>query len=99
MQLNRTVALVGKPNVGKSRLFNRLVGRRVSIVHDQPGVTRDVISEELPDFTLLDTGGIGLGGELTPEVIQAATEDQADFAIAAADLILLVTDGREVASS
>ncbi|MEL0119089.1 MAG: ribosome biogenesis GTPase Der [Opitutae bacterium] len=95
MQPNRTVALVGKPNVGKSRLFNRLVGRRVSIVHDQPGVTRDVISEELPDFTLLDTGGIGLGGELTPEIIQAATEDQADFAIAAADLILLVTDGRE----
>ena len=45
MQPNRTVALVGKPNVGKSRPFNRLVGRRVSIVHDQPGVTRDVISE------------------------------------------------------
>ena len=44
---------------------------------------------------MLDTGGIGLGGELTPEIIQAATEDQADFAIAAADLILLVTDGRE----
>ena len=95
MQLNRHSGPSWKAQCGKSRLFNRLVGRRVSIVHDQPGVTRDVISEELPDFTLLDTGGIGLGGELTPEIIQAATEDQADFAIAAADLILLVTDGRE----
>jgi GTP-binding protein len=95
MHVHRTVALVGRPNVGKSRLFNRLAGRRISIVHDQPGVTRDVISEDLEDYTLLDTGGIGLGGELTPEIIQTATEEQAQFAIAAADLVLFVTDGRE----
>ncbi len=95
MHSNRTVALVGRPNVGKSRLFNRLAGKRISIVHDQPGVTRDVISEDLDQYTLLDTGGIGLAGRLTPQIIQAATEEQANFAIAAADLILLVTDGRE----
>ena len=95
MNQNRTVALVGRPNVGKSRLFNRLAGKRISIVHDQPGVTRDVISEELDQYTLLDTGGIGLTGKMTPEIIQAATEEQADFAIAAADLILFVTDGRD----
>ncbi len=95
MNQNRTVALVGRPNVGKSRLFNRLAGKRISIVHDQPGVTRDVISEELDQYTLLDTGGIGLTGKMTPEIIQAATEEQAAFAIAAADLILFVTDGRD----
>lgn len=56
--MSRTVAIVGRPNVGKSRLFNRLAKRRISIVHDQPGVTRDVISAEIRDgdYTLLDTG-------------------------------------------
>ena len=95
MQSPRTVALVGQPNVGKSRLFNRLTNKRISIVHDQPGVTRDVISEDLGPYTLLDTGGIGLTGKLTPQIIQDATEEQVDFAIAAADLILFVTDGRK----
>ena len=80
---NRTVALVGRPNVGKSRLFNRLVSKRVSIVHDQPGVTRDVIAEEVNDghYMLLDTGGIGINPESTPEVIHQATEVQVDFAL------------------
>ena len=58
---SRTVALVGRPNVSKSRLFNRLCGRRLSIVHDMLGVTRDLISAEVrDDFVLLDTGGIGM---------------------------------------
>lgn len=91
----RTVAIVGRPNVGKSRLFNRLVRKRMSIVHDQPGITRDVVSAFVEEgaFTLLDTGGLGLkGGESTPELTKAS-ELQVDFAIAAADLILFIVDG------
>jgi GTPase len=93
----RTVAIVGRPNVGKSRLFNRLARKRISIVHDQPGVTRDVISAEIEegDYTLLDTGGLGLkGGESTAELI-AASERQVDFAMGASDLIVFVIDGLE----
>ncbi len=95
--MSRTVAIVGRPNVGKSRLFNRLARKRISIVHDQPGVTRDVISTEIADghYTLMDTGGLGLkGGETTAE-LTAASEKQVDFAIAAASLILFVVDGLE----
>ncbi|MCF3650207.1 ribosome biogenesis GTPase Der [Synoicihabitans lomoniglobus] len=95
--MSRNVAIVGRPNVGKSRLFNRLAKRRVTIVHDQPGITRDVISFDVADggYTLLDTGGLGLvGGESTAE-LTAASEQQVDFAIAAADLILFVVDGIE----
>ena len=95
--MSRTVAIVGRPNVGKSRLFNRLARKRISIVHDQPGVTRDVISTEIAEgeFTLLDTGGLGLvGDDRTTDIIKAA-ERQVDFAIASADLILFVVDGLE----
>lgn len=94
-EIPRSVAVVGRPNVGKSRLFNRLVGRRVSIVHDMPGVTRDLIAERVPvdDYLLMDTGGIGLfTEEATPKVIAAAVEEQVSFAIQAAELILFVTD-------
>ncbi len=97
-ELPRAVALVGRPNVGKSRLFNRLVGRRISIVHDQPGVTRDLIVAEVDAdrYTLMDTGGIGLfDRKLTPDDIVAAVEEQVAFAIAAASVVLLITDAAE----
>ncbi len=96
MTISRSVALVGRPNVGKSRLFNRLAGKRISIVHDQPGVTRDLVSYQLPNadggYLLMDTGGIGLAEGLSPAVIIAATEEQVDFALAAAGLVIFVTD-------
>ena len=84
--MNRIVAIVGRPNVGKSRLFNRLAGRRISIVHDQPGITRDVISAEVADggYTLLDTGGLGYEGKDTPAALTRASERQVEFAIATA---------------
>lgn len=93
--MNRIVAIVGRPNVGKSRLFNRLARKRISIVHDQAGITRDVISTEIEEdgYTLLDTGGIGLTGSDTPERITVASEKQVDFAIETAGLILFVIDG------
>ncbi|GAB4278950.1 MAG: ribosome biogenesis GTPase Der [Opitutales bacterium] len=93
MDHTRSVALVGCPNVGKSRLFNRLVGRRISIVHDQPGVTRDVITAEVGDsFLLMDTGGISMASANTPQAIAEAMEEQVDFAIQAATLVVFVTD-------
>ena len=96
MSLALSVAIVGRPNVGKSRLFNRLAGKRISIVHDRPGVTRDVvIADSSEGYTLMDTGGIGMQPEMTSVEIQDATEYQADFAIRAADLLLFVVDGRE----
>ncbi len=91
-----TVAIVGRPNVGKSALFNRLAGRRISIVLDQPGVTRDRISApskatQTP-CTLIDTGGIGGN-------IDDGFEDQvtieADVAMETADLILLIVDAQD----
>jgi GTP-binding protein len=95
--MSRTVAIVGRPNVGKSRLFNRLARKRISIVHDQPGITRDVITAEVADgaYTLLDTGGLGLKGGETTAALIAASEKQVGFAIDAADLILFVVDGLE----
>jgi GTP-binding protein len=94
------IAIVGRPNVGKSALFNRLVGQRIAIVHDEPGVTRDRISATAEwrgrAFTLLDTGGIGLWeGQKVHDVILKATMDQVQLAIDAADLIMLVVDVRE----
>ncbi len=93
----RTVAIVGRPNVGKSRLFNRLARRRIAIVHDQPGVTRDVISAEVADggYTLLDTGGIGLAAGASSAQMIAATELQAQFAIETASVILFLVDAKD----
>src|SRR5207245_4888391 len=94
------IAIVGRPNVGKSALFNRIAGRRIAIVHDQPGVTRDRISAEVDwhghPFTLVDTGGIGLlRREKANDVITKAALDQVQLAIDAADLIVLVVNVRE----
>src|SRR5438874_4388656 len=94
------IAIVGRPNVGKSALFNRLVGRRIAIVHDEPGVTRDRISAEAEwhgqSFTLVDTGGLGLlRGEKANDVIVAAAIDQVNLAIEAANAIILVVNVQE----
>lgn len=89
------VAIVGRPNVGKSTLFNRIVGERVAIVDDVPGVTRDRIygkGEWLNiEFNVIDTGGIEFGDEPFLEQIRA----QAEIAIDEADVILMVTSGRD----
>ncbi|MDB6125781.1 MAG: der [Pedosphaera sp.] len=94
------IAIVGRPNVGKSALFNRIVGRRIAIVHDQPGVTRDRVSAEAEwgghAFTLVDTGGIGLlRGEKSVDVIIKAALDQVDLAIEAAHVIILAVNVQE----
>jgi GTPase len=94
------IAIVGRPNVGKSALFNRIAGKRVAIVHDEPGVTRDRISIEAEwrghRFTLVDTGGIGLlRREKAQDAISRAAMQQVDLAIEAADLIIFVTNVRE----
>ncbi len=91
----RIVAIVGRPNVGKSRLFNRLARRRISIVHDQPGVTRDVLAVDIAEgaYNLLDTGGLGLTGGETPRQLITLSEKQVDFAIDSAQVIIFVIDG------
>ena len=94
------IAIVGRPNVGKSALFNRIVGRRIAIVHDQPGVTRDRVSAEAEfrgrPYTLVDTGGIGLvRREKSADVIVKATVEQVDLAIEAAHVIILVVNVQE----
>jgi GTP-binding protein len=94
------IAIVGRPNVGKSALFNRIAGRRIAIVHDQPGVTRDRVSAEAEwrgrPFTLVDTGGIGLlRGEKANDVIAQAALDQVNIAIDAANAIILVVNVQE----
>jgi len=91
------IAIVGRPNVGKSALFNRIAGRRIAIVHDQPGVTRDRVSAEAEwhgrNFTLIDTGGIGLAsGEKAGDVITRAALEQVQLAIESADVILFVVN-------
>jgi GTP-binding protein len=94
------IAIVGRPNVGKSALFNRIAGRRIAIVHDEPGVTRDRVTAEVEwhgrPFTLVDTGGIGLlRREKSADVIIQAAFEQVELAIEAANVIILVVDIHE----
>src|SRR5258705_12435543 len=94
------IAIVGRPNVGKSALFNRIVRKRIAIVHDQPGVTRDRVTAEAEwrgrPFTLVDTGGIGLlRGEKADDVITRAAFDQVQIAIDSASVIVLVVNVQE----
>ncbi|MEB7414271.1 ribosome biogenesis GTPase Der [Mammaliicoccus sciuri] len=89
------IAIVGKPNVGKSTIFNRIIGERVSIVEDTPGITRDRIYSSgewlTHDFNLIDTGGIDLGDQPFQQQIRA----QAEVAIDEADVIIFMVNGRE----
>jgi GTP-binding protein len=96
--LTPSVAIVGRPNVGKSTLFNRLIGRRQAIVHDQPGVTRDRISAlvELGGgriVEIVDTGGLVPGDD------PLGINEQVRLAVEACDLVLFVVDGTEGATS
>ena len=94
--MSRTVAIVGRPNVGKSALFNRLAGKKIAIVHDQPGVTRDRLPAEckLGDapFTIFDTGGIGadVDTDFTQQV-----RSEVDIAVATSEVLLFVVDGQD----
>ena len=90
------VAIIGKPNVGKSTFFNYLAGSRISIVQDTPGVTRDRVYAETNwrgrDFTLIDTGGIEPDSD---DIILSQMREQANLAIAMADVIIFLTDIRQ----
>ena len=90
------VAIIGKPNVGKSRFFNYVVGQRISIVEDTPGVTRDRVYADTSwrdrEFTLIDTGGIEPESD---DIIVSQMREQANIAISVADVILFLTDVKQ----
>ncbi len=94
--LNSKLVIIGRPNVGKSTLFNRLLGRRRALVHDEPGVTRDRLEEKVNwneggtqlALTLVDTGGVG------GERFAAEIEEQVEIALSEANLVIFLMDGR-----
>ena len=90
------VAIVGRPNVGKSTLFNALAGEKISIVKDTPGVTRDRIYADVSwldkDFTLIDTGGIEPESK---DIILSQMREQAQIAIDTSDVIIFITDVKQ----
>ena len=90
------VAVVGRPNVGKSTFFNKVAGRRISIIEDTPGVTRDRIYVDAEwcgkEFTMIDTGGIEPAGN---DVILSQMKSQAELAISMADVIVFMVNVRE----
>ena len=90
-----TVALVGRPNVGKSTLFNKIAGERIAIIEDIPGVTRDRLYQETSyldkHFYLIDTGGI----DETEEIFNKEIKIQAELAIEEADVVIFIVDGKE----
>lgn len=94
------VAIIGRPNVGKSTFFNYIVGKRISIVEDTPGVTRDRVYAEANwrgrDFTLIDTGGIE---PQTNDIIVSQMRIQANIAINIADVIVFITDVKQGVTS
>ena len=93
---NPLIALVGRPNVGKSTFFNKVAGRKISITEDRPGVTRDRLYADATwrnkHFTMVDTGGLELKSE---DIMWKEIAKQADVAIDTADVILFFTDGRD----
>ena len=92
--IDGVIALIGRPNVGKSTIFNRLIKERISIVDDQPGVTRDRLYGKVEwltkNFRIIDTGGI----ELSDQPFQTQIRAQVDIAIEEADVIVFIVDGR-----
>ena len=95
MSVKPLIAVVGRPNVGKSTLFNRLVGERISIVENTPGVTRDRVYRDVEwcgkVFTMIDTGGLELKSE---DEMWSHIRAQVEIAVEAADAVVYVVDGK-----
>lgn len=87
----KSVVIVGRPNVGKSTLFNKIIGKRKALIHPKPGMTRDLITHQFGKWAIIDSGGIDFGTENFSELILR----QVFYAVEEADLILFLLDGKE----